>query len=107
MTEFSPYQAYPGQAFVPAVTPPPVLVAAADPAPQRRWTVLLRIILAVPHMIVLYILTLVAGVITFVGWWGALFTGRLPEFAVTFQSGYLRWRSSGTRRGSTPTAGCC
>jgi len=91
VTEFSPYQAYPGQTFVPAVTPPPILVAAADPAPQRRWTVLLRIILAVPHLIVLYILTLVAGIIAFVGWWGALFTGRLPEFAVTFQSGYLRW----------------
>ncbi|MGH3265102.1 MAG: DUF4389 domain-containing protein, partial [Trebonia sp.] len=27
----------------------------------------------------------------FLGWWGALFTGRLPEFAVTYLSGVVRW----------------
>lgn len=91
MTAFPSYQASPGAGPQYTAAPPPILVAAADPAPQRRWTVLLRIILAVPHMFVLEFLSLAAAVIAFAGWWGALFTGRLPEFAVTFQSGYLRW----------------
>ena len=93
MTAFPPYQAYSSAEPQYSAAPPPILVAAADPVPQRRWTVLLRIVLAVPHIIVLEILTFVAGVIAFIGWWGALFTGRLPEFAVTFQSGYLRWQT--------------
>ena len=91
MTAFPSYQAYPGAEPQYTAAPPPILVAAADPAPQRRWTVLLRLILAVPHMIVLEALTIAAMAVAFVGWWGALFTGRLPEFAVTYQSGYLRW----------------
>ncbi|HVT66967.1 MAG TPA: DUF4389 domain-containing protein, partial [Trebonia sp.] len=91
MTAFSPYQAYPGPAPVLTSEPPPILLAVADPEPQRRPTVLVRLLLAVPHLIVLYILTLVAGVVVFIGWWGALFTGRLPEFAVSYLSGFLRW----------------
>ena len=91
MTAFQPYQAYPGAESPVPAGPPPILVAAADPAPQRRWTVLLRFILAVPHLVVLCILSFVAGIIAFLGWWGALFTGRLPEFAVTFLGGFLRW----------------
>jgi hypothetical protein len=90
VTAFSPYQAYPGPAPVLAA-PPPVLVAVADRVPQRRVTVAFRLLLAVPHLFVLYWLTLAAGVVAFLGWWGALFTGRLPQFAVNFLSGFLRW----------------
>ena len=90
MTAFSPYQAYPGPAPV-LVAPPPVLVAVAGPAPQRRATVAFRYILAVPHVFLLYWIFLAAGVVAFIGWWGALFTGRLPQFAVNFLSGVLRW----------------
>jgi hypothetical protein len=32
-------------------------------------------------------------VITIIGWFGALFTGRLPVFAADFLAGYLRWLS--------------
>lgn len=90
VTAYSPYQASPGPAPVLA-SPPPILVAVSDPVPQRRVTVAFRILLAVPHLFVLYWLALAAGVVAFIGWWGALFTGRLPEFAVTFLSGFLRW----------------
>ncbi|HEY1666836.1 MAG TPA: DUF4389 domain-containing protein, partial [Trebonia sp.] len=93
MTAYSPYQAYPGPAPV-LSSPPPILVAAAEPAPQRRVTVFFRFILAIPHLFVLYWLYFAAGFVLFVGWWGALFTGRLPQFAVTYMSGLLRW---GTR----------
>ena len=90
LTAFSPYQAYPGPA--PVITgPPPVLVAVAEPAPQRRVTVAFRALMAIPHLFVLYFVLLAAGVVAFVGWWGALFTGRLPQFAVTFLGGVVRW----------------
>ncbi|MCW2890578.1 MAG: hypothetical protein JWO75_67 [Actinomycetia bacterium] len=90
MTAYPPYQAYPGPAPV-LITPPPVLVVAADPAPQRRVTVFFRLILAIPHLFLLYWLYLAAGIVAFIGWWVALFTGRLPQFAVTYLSGVLRW----------------
>ena len=72
-------------------TPGPVLVAVAGPAAQRRVTVAFRLILAVPHFIVLYALGIAASVVVIIGWFGALATGRLPDFAAAYLSGYLRW----------------
>jgi Domain of unknown function (DUF4389) len=74
-------------------TPAPVLVAFAGSAPQSRLTVAFRIFLAIPQLIVLWLLGVAAGVITIIGWFGALFTGRLPVFAADFLTGYLRWLS--------------
>jgi hypothetical protein len=72
-------------------TPGPVLVAVAGPAAQRRATVAFRLILAIPHFIVLYALGIAASVIVIIGWFGALATGRLPRFAAAYLTGYLRW----------------
>ena len=69
----------------------PVLVAAAGPGKQSRATVAFRIVLVIPHFVVLYILGVVASVVAFIGWFGALFTGRLPDFAAVYLSGYVRW----------------
>jgi hypothetical protein len=74
-------------------TPAPVLVAFAGPAPQSRLTVAFRIFMAIPQLIVLWLLGIAAMVITIIGWFGALFTGRLPVFAADFLTGYLRWLS--------------
>ena len=90
VTAYPPYHAYPGPSPV-LVAPPPILVAVAHPAPQQRLTVALRLIMVVPHLIVLWLLSIAAVVVAFIGWWGALFTARLPGFAVSFLSGYLRW----------------
>ena len=46
--------------------------------PQRRWTVALRIILAIPQFFVLVFVGIGAFVVVFLGWFAALFTGRLP-----------------------------
>ena len=91
LTTFSPYQAFPGSAPEYTDGPPPVLVAVAAPAPQRRLTVLVRLILLIPHFIVLYLLMLAASVVVFLGWWGALFMGRQPRWAGSFLAGLLRW----------------
>jgi hypothetical protein len=68
-----------------------ILVAFAEPAEQRRLTVLVRIILAIPHMIVLWVLAIAAEVVALICWFAALLRGRLPDGLAEFQVGYLRW----------------
>ncbi len=70
----------------------PILLAVAERTEQRRLTVLLRIILLVPQWVALWALGIAAEVIAVIGWFGALFTGRLPRFAETYLSGYLHWQ---------------
>jgi hypothetical protein len=72
-------------------TPAPVLIAFAGSDRQSRLTVAFRIVLAIPQLIVLWLLGIAALVITIIGWFGALFTGRLPVFAADYLTGYLRW----------------
>ncbi len=71
----------------------PVLVAFAGPAAQSRWTVLIRILMVIPHLIVLWALAIAAYVVVIIGWFGALFTGRLPAFAADYLAGFVRWQT--------------
>jgi hypothetical protein len=63
----------------------------AGTAPQSRVTVIFRIILAIPQFIVLFFLGIAAFVVAVIGWFAALVTGELPEFAHTFLGGVIRW----------------
>jgi len=80
----------PSQAPVPR-TGDEILLAFAGPARQRRVTVLFRLLLAIPHFIVLYVLTFAAELVAVIGWFAALFTGRLPAGLADFLTGWLRW----------------
>jgi hypothetical protein len=71
----------------------PLLLMVAPPARQSRWTVLVRVVLAIPHFFVVWAIGIAAEVILVIGWFGALFTGRLPDFAADFLTGYLRWQT--------------
>jgi hypothetical protein len=71
----------------------PVLVAFAGPVPQSRPTVLIRVLMVIPHLVVLWALAIAAYVVVIIGWFGALFTGRLPVFAADFLAGFLRWQT--------------
>ena len=68
-----------------------VLVAFAGPAKQNRLTVLLRIVLAIPHFIVLWALGIATEVVVVISWFAALFIGRVPTGLADFMAGYLRW----------------
>jgi Domain of unknown function (DUF4389) len=70
-----------------------ILMAFAGPARQRRLTVLLRWILAIPHLVVLYALGIAAEVVVIVAWFAALFTGQVPGGLADFLTGYLRWNA--------------
>ena len=63
------------------------------PERERRWTVLLRLLLLIPQGIVVALLSIVAAIVVFIGWFGALFLGRLPEFAVSYLSRYLAYET--------------
>jgi hypothetical protein len=71
--------------------PGAVLLSVTGPTAQRRLTVAIRVILAMPHVLALYALGIAASVVLVMGWPCALFIGRLPGFAAGYLSGYLRW----------------
>jgi hypothetical protein len=75
------------------IEPPAVQLVAAGPVKQRRLTVAFRLILVIPHLFLLFFINLAGFVVAFLGWWGALFTGRLPAFAVSYLSGLARWNA--------------
>lgn len=81
------------QAWSPAYPPPSdEPMAELDipgPAAQRRWTILLRWLLLVPQYIVMAVLGIAVFVVTVVGWFAALVTGRLPDSIASFLAGYL------------------
>ena len=63
-----------------------------DPAvPQNRLTVLLRSILLIPHVIILYFLSIVQNVVGLLSWIVVVITGRFPAGLLAFSTGMLRW----------------
>lgn len=60
-----------------------------EPTRQRRLTVLLRLLLLLPHFVVLFFLSVVATVMVVVGWFSALVLGRLPDPVFRFLAGWL------------------
>lgn len=59
------------------------------PDRQRRWTVLLRLILLIPQFFTLWVLGVVATLAVIVGWFAALGLGRLPVSVAGYLTGYL------------------
>ncbi|HLZ68390.1 MAG TPA: DUF4389 domain-containing protein [Dehalococcoidia bacterium] len=70
----------------------PLQYELAYSEPMNRLSTLLRIIYAIPHIIVLYLLGIALEVITFIAWWAILFTGKYPQGMFTFAVGVSRWQ---------------
>ncbi len=51
----------------------------------------IRIILLIPHIIVLIVLGIVLSILTIVSWLVGIVLGRLPDLLHDFIAGYLRW----------------
>jgi hypothetical protein len=58
---------------------------------RNRLAVGLRIILIIPHLIVVGLLSIAWWVTSFVAWFAILFTGDYPEGLYSFGVGVLRW----------------
>ncbi|MFE1128245.1 DUF4389 domain-containing protein [Streptomyces albidoflavus] len=61
------------------------------PGPQRRLTVFFRLLLLVPHFVVLFFLHIAAWFATIATWFAALATARVPDPLYRFLAGYLGW----------------
>lgn len=55
-----------------------------QPQRQRRWTVLLRWLLLLPHFVVVSVMGIAALVVVIVGWFAALVLGRMPHWIAGF-----------------------
>lgn len=72
----------------------PVGLELARPdAPRDRLTVAFRVILAIPHIIAVWVLGLAWGLTTLIAWVAILITGDYPEPLYTFGLGVLRWNT--------------
>lgn len=92
MSELPPEQppAEPAAAAQPGADHP-VQLAVTDDCKRSRLTVLLRIILAIPHLIWIALWAIASFFVVLIGWFAALFTGRLPEGLHNFLMRYQRY----------------
>jgi len=80
--EYPPF----GEAAYPVETDIPVPLE-----PRDRLTVAFRPILALPHLLLVWLLGIAWGVVSLVAWFAILVTGRYPERLYEFSVGALRW----------------
>lgn len=71
----------------------PVHLDLQYPTQLNRWMVLIKWLLAIPHYIALYVLQIIAQVITIIAWFAILFTGKYPRSMFDFIVGYSRWNA--------------
>jgi Domain of unknown function (DUF4389) len=69
----------------------PVTFEADYVEKRSRLTTFFRLILAIPHFILLYFYGLAAGIVVIVAWFVLLFTGRWPLGMYDFVGGFLRY----------------
>src|SRR5437868_14198778 len=81
--------------YVEPMRPPhPVSVDVEYPEQLSRWKIFVKIIFAIPHLIVLYVLLTVVAILSVIAWFAILFTGRYPKAFFAFSSGVLRWEAN-------------
>ena len=71
--------------------PYPTSIDIVEPAARDRVTVFFRLILALPHFIVLIFVLLAWCVTTVIAWFAILFTGTYPLGLYEFGVGSMRW----------------
>jgi hypothetical protein len=62
-----------------------------DARQLNRWLPLIKLLLAIPHFIVLFFLAIAAVVAVIIAWFAILFTGRYPRGLFDFVVGVMRW----------------
>lgn len=69
----------------------PAGITLEYPETRDRLSVGLRIIYAIPHIIIVALLSVAWAVTTVIAWFAILFTGRYPEGLYDFGMGVMRW----------------
>ena len=68
----------------------PIDLEVDPPARQNRWTVFFRSILAIPALILMYVLSALSNILAIFSWFIALILGRVPEGLRNFAALALR-----------------
>jgi hypothetical protein len=68
-----------------------IRLSVTDDLQRSRLTVLLRLLLAIPHLVWLYLWSIAAELASIVAWFAALLTGRVPDGLHAFLAAYLRY----------------
>jgi len=69
----------------------PVRLDIEYPERLSRLLIFVKWLLAIPHIVILGLLGIVAFFVYVIGWFAILFTGRLPRGLFDFLVGYGRW----------------
>jgi hypothetical protein len=69
------------------------LTLAPEPKQRDRLTVAFRLLLAIPHIIIVWCLGLAWAVSTMIAWFAILLTGSYPQPLYDFGVGVLRWNT--------------
>jgi Domain of unknown function (DUF4389) len=75
---------------------PIALSAGRPPSSSRLWAIpvfgiLVKLLLLIPHFIILYVLGIALGLSHLVIWIPVLFVGRYPDWGFGLNAGYVRW----------------
>jgi len=62
-----------------------------DATQLNRWLPLVKWILAIPHYVALFVLTIISIIVIVIGWFVILFTGNFPRGFHDFIVGVTRW----------------
>ena len=76
----------------PAATPfHPVSLVVTDDLHRSRLTVFFRLVLVIPHLVVLWAWSILAGIVVFIAWIVGIFTGRVPDGLHNLLAGFVRY----------------
>jgi Domain of unknown function (DUF4389) len=69
----------------------PAVLEIDQPEHVANWRPLVHWLLVIPHWIVLYVLGIVAEVVSIVAWFAILFTGKMPDGLANLIALYIRY----------------
>ena len=71
--------------------PYPATIEVASPSARDRVSIAIRLLLVLPHLIVLFFLSVAWVLVTIVAWFAILFRGTYPTSMAPFGIGVMRW----------------
>ena len=81
----------------------PVQLVIDPSEEQGRLSILFRLVLAIPHLIVLYFLGIAVGIVGILAWFTIVILGRFPAGMLRFTIGITRWAARVNAYGSLLT----
>jgi hypothetical protein len=79
---------------MPAAGEYPINLDVPYPESLQRWLVLVKWLLAIPHLFIVWILGYVFNLLLFIAIFAVLFTARYPEAMRDFMVGIRRWQAN-------------